>query len=236
VNELRRTPDPAGVDLRRLSALADARALDPTRPAYDPMAEFARSRGPRQLEDWEADDYGRAIWRKATESLTPDQRSALNDYTRESTSSPTCYREINGHLRGTLAATPQLDHHIHAIDAALRLVPVPETLAVVRGTAPRAFPVPVHLLAGETVTERGYLSTSIGQTPAFDNRVWMHLSVPKGTPAIFMEDVTHCPGERELLLARGLSYVVDRVDVDPTERMHVHGRILPPHTDERNGS
>lgn len=227
VSELRETHQ-AGADLRRLEALADARAMDPRRPAYDPVAEYRRTRGPKQLEDSEADDYGLAIWGRATDSLELEQRAALREYSGESIGGATCYREINGFLRGREPATPQIESHIRHIDAALGVVPVPEDLEVVRGTTEHAFTVPLHLLTGEAVTEKGYLSTSIGRTPAFDHVIWMHLAVPKGTPAIYMEAVTECPGERELLLGRGLSYVVDRVDFDPTDRWHVHGKILSP--------
>lgn len=234
MSELRETHQ-AGGDLRRLEALADARAMDPSRPAYDPVAEYHRGRGPKQLEDAEADDYGLAIWGRATDSLDLEQRAALREYSGESTGGATCYRQINSYLRGRGPATPQIESHIRHIDAALDVVPVPEHLLVVRGTTARAFDLPMDELEEATITDSGYLSTSIGRTPAFDHVIWVHLTVPKGTPAIYMEGVTECPGERELLLGRGLSYLVDQVEQDATDRWHVRGRILPPHEQERSG-
>ncbi|MBM7786579.1 ADP-ribosyltransferase [Tenggerimyces flavus] len=235
MSELRET-HPAGADLRRLEALADARALDPSRPAYDPVAEYRRTRGPRQLEDSEADDYGLAIWGGATDSLAVEQRAALREYSGESIGGATCYREINSYLRGRGPATAQVESHIRHIDTALELVPVPEDLVVVRGVDPRVFSSPVDRLSGRTIADNAFLSTSIGTTPAFDHDAWIYLTVPKGTPAIYMEAITECPGERELLLGRGLSYLVDRVDRDAVRgKWQVHGRVLPP-DEMRSGS
>ncbi len=179
VSELRET-HPTGADLRRLEALADARAMDPRRPAYDPVAEYLRPRGPKQLEDSEADDYGLAIWGRATDSLELEQRAALREYSGESIGGATCYREINCYLRGRGPATPQIESHIRHIDAALEIVPVPEDLIVVRGVDPRVFSRPVDDSTGRTITDDAFLSTSIGTTPAFDHQVWVHLDRPQG--------------------------------------------------------
>jgi hypothetical protein len=56
----------------------------------------------------------------------------------------------------------------------------------------------------------------------------MHLRVPKGTPALWIDHISANPGEREMLLARGTQYKVTRVFFNDTDgKYHVYGEVLP---------
>ncbi|MGL5826551.1 MAG: ADP-ribosyltransferase [Nocardioides sp.] len=78
--------------------------------------------------------------------------------------------------------------------------------------------------------EEAYMSTSLGgPAEAFKHReAILHLQVPKGTPAMWVNKVSAFTGkdtERELLLGRGLSYRVDRVEI-VSGQWQIYGRIL----------
>ena len=50
--------------------------------------------------------------------------------------------------------------------------------------------------------------------------------MPAGTPGIYIDGISAYPGEQELLLGRGLSYQVDKVE-NLGGRWHIYGRVLP---------
>lgn len=100
--------------------------------------------------------------------------------------------------------------------------PLPESLETLRGIDDVAHltggVADVRALAGSTHTEPGYLSVSLGATPAHPTGCWLRLVAPKGTRALWMGRQSHCPHERELILPRGLKIRIDDVHLR-------HGRI-----------
>ena len=73
------------------------------------------------------------------------------------------------------------------------------------------------------------MSTSLGQA-AFQNKdAVLHLKVPKGTPAMYLEKVSAFAGsERELLLGRGLTYRVnDAIFDDSTNTWQLYAEVVP---------
>ncbi|BCB82515.1 hypothetical protein GCM10022251_69730 [Phytohabitans flavus] len=93
--------------------------------------------------------------------------------------------------------------------------PLPESLETLRGVEDVANLTgglaDVRALAGGTYTEPGYLSVSLGATPAYRTGCWLRLVVPKGTRALWMGRQSHHPYERELILPRGLTIRIDDV-------------------------
>jgi hypothetical protein len=93
--------------------------------------------------------------------------------------------------------------------------PLPESLETLRGIEVVAHVaggvVDVRALAGSTFTEPGYLSVSLGATPAYRTGCWLRLVAPKGTKALWMGRRSHHPHERELILPRGLAIRIDDV-------------------------
>lgn len=57
-------------------------------------------------------------------------------------------------------------------------------------------------MLGNTYDE-GFTSSSLGEAAFGDKEAVLHLRVPAGTPARYMDDVAYYPTERELLLERG---------------------------------
>lgn len=176
--------------------------------------------------------YGRSTWSDAQGSLSAEQREALWSYSGEKapggTGSPD-YKEINGFLRDRSPGSAEISKSVGSMDQALDIKPVPENLAVIRETGSSAFDRPADQLPGSVQREPGYLSTALGPDPTFDpsgTKPVLHLEVPTGTPAMYMDGVWQFPSERELLLGHGLSYQVDRVE-NVAGRWHIFGRIIP---------
>jgi hypothetical protein len=180
--------------------------------------------------------YGREVWNEYADNLPESQKKSLLDYTTEmgpANPANTSYQEMNGYLRGDAdLGTPDVLRHIENTDKALAGTPVPQDITVVRGQGVGHLGVdaPDDLL-GRTITDKGYMSTSLGDNgavPAFASKPSiLHLRVPKGTPAIWVENVgAYGMGERELLLGRGTSYEVTRAFVE-NGQWHIYGDVLP---------
>ncbi|MFF1674031.1 ADP-ribosyltransferase, partial [Nocardiopsis flavescens] len=85
-------------------------------------------------------------------------------------------------------------------------------------------------LAGTTHVEHGYLSVSLGTSPAAAGGApvdLMRLAVPEGSPGLWVGDRSEHPNEREAILARGTRYRITAVE--PWGRGYLfHAEVLPP--------
>ncbi|MGL4745266.1 MAG: ADP-ribosyltransferase [Dermatophilaceae bacterium] len=136
------------------------------------------------------------------------------------------YIEVNGVLRGSMPPTPDVLKQIGALDAALAGRPAREYIWVNRGMRLGPDDMPPPMMIGKTFGDPTYLSTTLGPpAQAFQNHeAILHLVVPTGTPALWMANVAADPGERELLLGRGLTYRIDRVAMK-NGQWQIYGRI-----------
>lgn len=176
-------------------------------------------------------EYGRQHWSEVYGQLTDDQRAALHGYTCEKQpgeSGPPDYKDINGALRGYAPMTEEVRQAVGNLDQALELRPVPEDVMVIRETGWNALAGDIDDLVGSVQQDPGYLSTALGNEPTFDKNadVVLHLEVPAGTPAMYLEGLSEYGGERELLLGRGQKYEVTDVRDEEDGRFHVYGRIV----------
>ncbi|MER6075051.1 ADP-ribosyltransferase, partial [Streptomyces sp. NPDC001817] len=175
--------------------------------------------------------YGDAYWRDFMKSLDHDTRSGLVTY------SGSAYDPINDHLRYDKDVPQHILDTIKNMDEIMGARPVPEDIMVVRGTGVGHVEVDGHPIEspldmiGGTFDDPAFTSTALGKSPPrpFDAKpVWMHLRVPKDTPALWLEPISQVPGERELLLARGTEYRVTRVFFDEAHnKWHIYGEVLP---------
>ncbi|MEU1608051.1 ADP-ribosyltransferase, partial [Micromonospora matsumotoense] len=193
-------------------------------------AELADGTAPF-ADDWAAIDYGRDYWNDYVHDLDPSAKQALRDYTGDTFPS---YKDMNGYLRGDpyYGPRPEVLHDISEMDRVMSTRPVPEDVMVVRGTGIGHLDLdsPLEMMGG-TYGDEGYLSTSLGNhpVPSFAGKdAILHLRVPKGTPALWLEKVSkYGVEEREILLGRGSEYRVTRVFVDEAGKAQVYGEILP---------
>ncbi|WP_329134256.1 ADP-ribosyltransferase [Streptomyces sp. NBC_00670] len=190
-------------------------------------AELAHGTNPApSLSNKAGFDYGNAYWNDFLDDLDPASRDSLVTYTGNS------YDDINGHLRTGAPASDATLHTIEEMDKVMGARPVPEDIMIVRGTGIDHLNLHSPLdMQGGVFDDKAYTSTALGKTPPppFDGKpVWMHLRVPKGTPALWLDHLSQFPGERELLLARGTQYKVTRVVMDEAAgKWHVYGEVLP---------
>ncbi|MFB6785003.1 ADP-ribosyltransferase, partial [Streptomyces sp. NPDC056352] len=181
-------------------------------------------------DDLAAIDYGRDYWNDYVDNLDPSAKQSLWNYTGETFPS---YHDMNGHLRGTpgFGPRPEVLHDIGEMDRVMSTRPVPDDIMVVRGTGLGHLNLrsPLDML-GKTYPDKGYTSTSLGNhpVPSFAGKeAILHLRVPKGTPALWLEKVSKFDvEERELLLARGSEFRVTRVFMD-NGQAQVYGEVLP---------
>ncbi|MEU9701239.1 ADP-ribosyltransferase [Streptomyces sp. NPDC047981] len=180
----------------------------------------------------EGAEYGRTEWADAQSRLTDEQREAFYGYSLEKypgDEGPPDYKEINGFLRGYAPGSAEVDNSIQRLDEGMEIHPVPEDLTVMRETGLDSFNCPIEEIEGSVQSDRGYLSTALGSDPDFDTskEVVLHLRVPEGTPAMYLEGVSEYGSERELLLGRGVEYLVTELDYnEDDDRYHVHGEII----------
>ncbi|MEV7368473.1 ADP-ribosyltransferase, partial [Streptomyces sp. NPDC091299] len=182
-------------------------------------------------DDYDAVVYGRGHWNDYVDNLDPSAKQALKDYTGDSFPS---YKDMNGYLRGSegYGPRPEVLHDIQEMDRVMSTRPLPEDAMVVRGTGIGHLDIDSPFdMEGRVFEEDGYLSTSLGNhpVPSFAGKEAIyHLRVPKNTPALWLEKVSHYGvEERELLLGRGAKYRVTRVFVDEVGKVQVYGEVLP---------
>ncbi len=203
-------------------------ALDPQAQYDYAMGEVAA--GARTFPDNDAAiAYGREHWADVQSTLSQGQQDATFDYTRELPGdSGITYREINAALRSGPPYPAEVQAHIDLIDAGMNRFALSEDLVITRGTGVGHWSVTPEEAAGTTFDEASYLSTSLGGVAgAFDGKgAILHIAVPQGTPAMWVESVSDFGvGERELLLGRGLQWEATR-SVMLDGQWHVFGRVV----------
>ncbi|MFI8994629.1 ADP-ribosyltransferase [Streptomyces sp. NPDC053542] len=191
------------------------------------QAELAHGTNPAPSVTDEAGlRYGNAYWDDFMDQVPTSSKESLVTYTGSA------YHQINGHLRFGDDVPDSITHTIDEMDKVMGARPVPENIMVVRGTGIDHLNLDSPLdMEGRVFDDKAYTSTALGKKPPppFDQKpVYMHLRVPQGTPALWLEHITQVKGERELLLARGSEYKVTRVFMDEADgKWHVYGEVLP---------
>lgn len=153
--------------------------------------------------------------------LTGRYRQAVVDYTGED------HKRINGWLRaGVTVSDAWAAARAEDLDAVLEVNPLaaPTTLTRIVSLSQafkRAGGEGLTKIAGLQRVERGFLSTS--RKTSFSMKkitdpVVLDVLAPTGTPAAAIEDLSKAPNQFEVLLGRGLQYV-----------------IVEPFRDEKNG-
>ncbi|WP_148640433.1 ADP-ribosyltransferase, partial [Streptomyces azureus] len=189
------------------------------------MAELERGTNPYPSTSNKAGkEYGDAYWNDFLDNLGPKARGALERY------SSFYYKHINDPLRAVdKPLEPRVQDLVDNMDRVMGARPVPENLMVVRGTDVGYLNLRSPLeMQGNVYDDLGFMSTSLGKDPAFEYKpVHLHLRVPEGTPALWIDHISSNKGERELLLARGVEYKVTRVFEDEAGKWQVYGEVLP---------
>jgi len=114
---------------------------------------------------------------------------------------------------------------VASIDEALAGRPVPEALIVRRATDLTYFPCEPETMVGRTFEELAFFAASLGPATHKHREAVLHLRVPPGFPAIYMEALSaNADGRGELLPGRGLQFSVQRA-VFNKHRWHIFAKV-----------
>jgi SPP1 gp7 family putative phage head morphogenesis protein len=150
-------------------------------------------------------------------SLPTAQQTALTGYTGAS------YHGINEYLRTGKPASKSAIRTIQKMDEAFmkQAAEIPENVVLFRGTRPTAFVewdalknIPISDWIGQTLTDKGFISTSIIEKSGFKRDMNLEIRVPKGTKGIFVKPISKFPDEDEVTLDRGTVFRIDSVTKD----------------------
>jgi hypothetical protein len=83
---------------------------------------------------------------------------------------------------------------------------------------------------GRTYVNRGFNSTSVGGSPAFGGQLLIEYEAPAGTPMAYVQDFSHHPTEREMLLPTHMTYQIISVTQKNSNTTVMRVRVLGPAT------
>jgi hypothetical protein len=172
-----------------------------------------------------ASQYGVDHWNEYIDNLDADHKRSVILY------SGAPYEVINSDLRAGRLDVSSYRADIHRIDDVLSSHPVQEPIIVNRAMGldhlkgPTGDALTPRQMVGKTFNDPAFMSTSLGDA-AFEQGkpAILHVAVPEGTPAAYIDAISAVKGEREVLLGRDLSYTVDRV-LFYDKKWHLFGRI-----------
>ena len=201
------TGGPAVKEERGAAPLVTSNVLD--KVLDGPNHKFAKA---KNAADWENKHFG-----DVTSKLKPEEVDAVNTYTGGR------FSNINDGLRGTEKLDGTDKATIKGLDSAMMKSKLPEAVTVYRGMTSLEHFGDLNKLMGQTIAEKGYMSTSImpGVANGFARKGeaggpvgrW-EISLPAGTntlstDTILGKDSLH---QHELILPRGSSYKVTGVE------------------------
>ncbi|MBE1533364.1 ADP-ribosyltransferase [Actinomadura algeriensis] len=143
--------------------------------------------------------------------------------------------------RGMITATfggwptpEEFAQRVALMDAALDQ-PLPEAIEIQRGLQdvnfiPEFDPADIDSLLGARWTEPAFSSSALGKVPPeIDGQkpnVYVHLEVPAGTRGLWMGSQSIYPNQREIILARPLTYEINDVRQFGS-KIHLYARVIP---------
>ncbi|SDI95749.1 ADP-ribosyltransferase exoenzyme [Frankineae bacterium MT45] len=170
--------------------------------------------------------YGKAHWGEFVRALPQEERNALTFYTHQPPHRLTSV-DINSYLRGLEEPKVGVPTAIERIDSALARSEVTEPIIVSRGMRLEHLEAEPGELEGDVLTEEGFTSASLGM-PAFSfSQAVLHLRLPVGTHAVYIDGISAFGGEREILIRRGISYRVTRAFMDRNQQWQIYGEVVP---------
>lgn len=187
------------------------------------------SSGPRSFTTSDtAHTWGVEYYQQWTKTLTPEEYEALRGYTLMD------YDNINAVLRGVESAyTGKNAEYVPLISQALQKNPTPEPIMVYRGTSTACLGeyqhLPLDQLKGKVISEKAFMSTSLLESSSFRSPVKMHIEVPEGSHAAYLESFTQVKGEYEMLFDKNQSMLIkDAYMEDGVLQLHVRIRKRDP--------
>lgn len=162
---------------------------------------------------------GAAAMQKKMKNWSPQESHALSAYTGSA------YGPMNNALRKDPHAAPMTAHTANLIkNAQSGMAPVTKNFMTFRGTSLAQFGISNTLngglfsplaeltkLIGKTITDKGFVSTSISPGTAFSGGIRLNIKVPEGTPGAYVKSISLHSSENEFILAAGTKFIVESV-------------------------
>ncbi|MBR5265967.1 MAG: hypothetical protein IKV63_05085 [Clostridia bacterium] len=145
-----------------------------------------------------AEQSVRSYGKEWSGSLSQTERNSVYEYTTEkecNSKGEKVYENINNVLRGiTREVAPGNLEHARNIHKALERASIPEDCVVYRGASDKALGacrfLPDSMLVGRTISEDGFMSTSLDRTSAFSGDILLEIEVPKGAAGAYVGNVS----------------------------------------------
>ncbi|MFV2199126.1 ADP-ribosyltransferase, partial [Nocardiopsis sp. LOL_012] len=236
-NDILRTPDEDDQQL-----LLEEWYMDegPGWPLYDLLGDEPRRLTLADIEAFDGrDDLSEEQREIVGDILGAEDRSARLAEWKQNSGKVGKLVEVYGKLPGLEEIHESIGHADQAVAGAV----LPEPLVAPRALAGISFmngfdPNNPHSILGKEQTEPGFMSTSLGaeaDLPEWDTPFHLHLTLPGGTRALWLRGEGFYEDESELLLPRGSTYVIDRIERQDGKTL-LYGRLLPPGPAEGTGS
>lgn len=141
------------------------------------------------------------------ETLTDEEKKAIHKYTYNSgDKKPNRFFErLNAMLRGDISGDDKLQKYADTISTALKRNSLSEDVICYRSVDLNPIG---NRPAGSIIKLKQFISTSVVESRAFNNKVKMIIYAKKGTKAAYIELLSKYPSQRELLLDKDCAYRV----------------------------
>jgi SPP1 gp7 family putative phage head morphogenesis protein len=162
------------------------------------------------------EEYGTELAQKR-QPLTREERAVVSEYTGFH------YKPMNDALRAG-----RTHEYVPALDAAIDKAVIPHDIQVHRGIRSHPALSDMRMVKpGDVITDAGYQSTSLDRYGGFGGGILLHIKVPAGSKALWLDDLSANKGEYEVLLARGSQLQITKIEWVGGS-WHVDCLLLPP--------
>lgn len=181
------------------------------------------------LSNRQAANSMRIAGREWANSLSPNEQSAINDYTKEY---PSYYRNINGVLRGKQSSFDDgNEQRVKQIHSALSKAETPTDMTVYRGGGSSVLgdlsKASDEQLVGSVFVDRGFVSTSMSAGSAFPGDTLLAIHLPAGSCAANIETLSVAGKyEEEVLLDYNQLFYINGVSYDEKGRRIVDVSVI----------
>lgn len=156
--------------------------------------------------------------------LSSAQREAFSAYTGMA------YLNINGSLRGYASFSPENRQRAIEMHNALSCTQIPCSCTVYRGASNASLGAYQGMsdsdLVGRTISDAGFMSTSLDPDEAFNGDVQLEISVPAGAHGAYVDSISSVSGEREVLFDAGQNLRITSVTRDDRGRRVIHADMI----------
>ena len=174
----------------------------------------------------DAAKFGDKFYGDWLKSLSAEEKQAITIYTGND------YSKINDFLRGTSKTLDGVDPKVlKNLNSALGKAQVPYDMSVYRGTDLLPFDkmykftpsggIDASSLVGQTISDKGFMSTAILESSSFNKEVLWTINVPAGSNAAYVASLSKYPAEAELLFNSGQSMIISDAVVDSSGKLHL---------------